>query len=173
VPAVRGQSSPIAEVTQCTEGWHLSEEPERSERPHQDGELADDSTTEVEDSPAGQDEDAGTPQRRTRSTRSLDGMADLPQRPGEDRTVGTVFTAPVGTAYRPSMFVTLTLGSYGKVRPGHGLPARYNYRRAALDALHFANLMDHWFQNLRRPAGYRVPWSTSRSTPTSACWQTR
>ena len=70
-----------------------------------------------------------------------------------------MFTAPDGTAYRPSMFVTLTLDSYGKLRPGRGVPVRpdrYDYRRAALDALHFAKLMDRWFQNLRRSAGYRV-----------------
>ncbi len=32
--------------------------------------------------------------------------------------MGRTFTAPDGTTYRPSMFVTLTLGSYGKVIPG-------------------------------------------------------
>ncbi len=98
-------------------------------------------------------------QRRTRSTRRLEGMPDLPQQPREDRTVGTVFTAPDGTRFQPSMFVTLTLDSYGKLRPGRGVPVRpdrYDYRRAALDALHFAKLMDRWFQNLRRSAGYRV-----------------
>ena len=35
-------------------------------------------------------------------------------------------------------------------------PARYDYRRAALDALHFSKLLDRWFQNLRRCAGYKV-----------------
>lgn len=146
-------------MTQCTEGWHLSEEPERSERSTHEGELGEDSAAEFDDSPTTEDEETGTGQRRTRSTRRLEGMPDLPQRPREDRTVGTVFTAPDGTAYRPSMFVTLTLDSYGKVRPGRGVPARpdrYDYRRAALDALHFAKLMDRWFQNLRRCAGYRV-----------------
>ena len=32
----------------------------------------------------------------------------------------------------------------------------YDYRRAALDALHFPRLLDRWFQNLRRCAGYKV-----------------
>lgn len=77
----------------------------------------------------------------------------------EDRTVGAAFTTPSGVTYRPSMFVPLTLPSYGKVRPGRGVPVRpdrYGYRRAALDALHFPKLMDRWFRNLRRGAGSKV-----------------
>jgi hypothetical protein len=35
-------------------------------------------------------------------------------------------------------------------------PARYDYRRAALDAMHFAKLVDRWVQNLRRGAGFKV-----------------
>jgi hypothetical protein len=69
-----------------------------------------------------------------------------------------VFTAPDGTTYRPSMFVTLTLASYGRVT-GEGVPVdpdRYDYRRAALDALHFSKLVDRFVQNLRRAAGYQV-----------------
>jgi hypothetical protein len=57
------------------------------------------------------------------------------------------------------MFVTLTLPSYGKVIPGRGVPVhpgRYDYRGAALDALHFPKLVDRWVQNLRRGAGYKV-----------------
>jgi 8-oxo-dGTP pyrophosphatase MutT (NUDIX family) len=56
------------------------------------------------------------------------------------------------------MFVTLTLGSYGQVT-GEGVPVdpeRYDYRRAALDALHFPKLVDRFWQNLRRCAGYQV-----------------
>lgn len=148
-------------MTQCTEGWHLAKEPERSDGPHPSREPDEASAAEVDDSPAGEngDEDAGSARRRSRSTRRLAGMPDLPQRPWEDRTVGTVFTAPGGNTYRPSMFVTLILDSYGKVRRGRGVPVRpdrYDYRRAALDALHFSKLMDRWFQNLRRSAGYRV-----------------
>ena len=76
----------------------------------------------------------------------------------EDRTVGRVFTAPDGKTYRPSMFVTLTLGSYGQVT-AEGVPVNpecYDYRRAALDALHFPKLVDRFWQNLRRSAGYQV-----------------
>ena len=75
----------------------------------------------------------------------------------EERTTGRVFTAPDGTEYRPSMFVTLTLPSYGKVRYGVPVdPGSYDYRRAALDALLFPRLLDRFWQNLRRAAGYRV-----------------
>src|SRR3712207_8796285 len=66
---------------------------------------------------------------------------------------------PYTTLFPICMFVTLTLGSYGKVVPGTGVPvdpARYDYRRAALDALLFPRLVDRFWQNLRRCAGYRV-----------------
>ena len=51
-----------------------------------------------------------------------------------------VFTAPDGKTYRPSMFVTLTLPSYGKVIPGRGVPVdparvRLPARRAGRPAL--------------------------------------
>jgi Replication initiator protein, pSAM2 len=93
-----------------------------------------------------------------RSTRRRQDAPDLPRVPVEDRTIGRVFTAPDGKTYRPSMFVTLTLGSYGRVT-AEGVPVdpdRYDYRRAALDALHFPKLVDRFWQNLRRCAGYRV-----------------
>ena len=71
--------------------------------------------------------------------------------------MGRAFVTPEGREYRPSMFLTLTLPSYGKVRTGVPVdPARYDYRRAALDALHFAKLVDRFWQNLRRCAGYKV-----------------
>jgi hypothetical protein len=56
------------------------------------------------------------------------------------------------------MFITLTLPSYGRVT-AEGVPVdpgRYDYRRAALDALHFPRLVDRFWQNLRRCAGYQV-----------------
>jgi hypothetical protein len=73
--------------------------------------------------------------------------------------VGRTFTTPDGKVFRPSMFVTLTLGSYGRVVPGTGRPlnpSRYDYRRAAIEALLFPRLFDRWIQNLRRCAGYKV-----------------
>jgi hypothetical protein len=84
---------------------------------------------------------------------------ELPTVPAENRTVGRTFTAPGGQIYRPSMFVTLTLGSYGRIVVGRGVPARhssYDYRRAAREALFFPRLVDRWVQNLRRCAGFRV-----------------
>ncbi|MGH3447521.1 MAG: replication initiator, partial [Nocardioidaceae bacterium] len=56
------------------------------------------------------------------------------------------------------MFLTLTLPSYGRVRDD-GTPVDpegYDYRGAAVDALHFPKLMDRFWQNLRRAAGYQV-----------------
>jgi hypothetical protein len=74
-----------------------------------------------------------------------------------DTTLGRVFTAPDGKRYRPSMFITLTLPSYGRVRDGVPVdPDRYDYRRAARDALHFSKLVDRFVQNLRRVAGFDV-----------------
>jgi hypothetical protein len=135
-------------MQQCREGWHLTDEPDRPDP------TAD--RTEPEDGPADEDGDDGA--RRVRSTRRRQDVPDLPRVPMDDRTVGRVFEAPDGKTYRPSMFVTLTLPSYGRVtREGVPVdPASYDYRRAALDAIHFAKLADRFWQNLRRCAGYRV-----------------
>jgi hypothetical protein len=56
------------------------------------------------------------------------------------------------------MFVTLTCDTYGRVREdGTPVdPASYDYRRAARDAVHFASLVDRWWQNLRRVVGWDV-----------------
>lgn len=137
-------------MTQCAEGWHADTEPVPLGQP---------ATEEAPDDPdedADEQDDEDT-QRQIRSTRRRCDAPDLPTRPAEKRTIGQVFTAPDGKTYRPSMFITLTLPSYGKVIPGLGVPvdpARYNYRRAALDALHFPKLLDRWVQNLRRCAGF-------------------
>src|SRR5215211_7061455 len=140
----------VLRMQQCAEGWHLTDEPE------------DEPMADVDPDDAGQlddDEDPGDGQRRVRSTRRRQDAPDLPRLPMEARTVGRTFSAPSGAVYRPSMFVTLTLPSYGRVIPGTGVPvdpASYDYRRAALDAIHFPKLVDRWVQNLRRCAGYRV-----------------
>ena len=139
-------------MQQCREGWHLDTEPEHAPADPDDGE---DQAAEDED---GQDDaDEGT-ERRVRSTRRRQDAPELPRVPMEDRTIGRVFTAPDGRTFRPSMFLTLTLPSYGRVT-GEGVPVdpdRYDYRRAALDALHFPKLVDRFWQNLRRCAGYQV-----------------
>jgi hypothetical protein len=74
------------------------------------------------------------------------------------RTTGQVYTAPDGKTYRPSMFLTLTLDSYGKVSDdGTPVdPGSYDYQRAARDAIHFPALFDRLIQNLRRYLGYDV-----------------
>jgi hypothetical protein len=134
-------------IQQCREGWHLDTEPEHA--PPEDDEDSDRD---------GQgDEDDGS-DRRVRSTRRRQDAPDLPRVPMEDRTIGRVFSAPGGTTYRPSMFMTLTSPSYGRVT-SEGVPVdpgAYDYRRAALDALHFPKLVDRFWQNLRRCAGYDV-----------------
>lgn len=138
----------LLRMQQCTEGWHRTDEPE-----HRAPQLDEDQADVDEDQDADEDAD-----RRVRSTRRRQDAPDLPRMPQEDRTVGRVFATPDGREYRPSMFLTLTMPSYGTVNssgvpvdPGH-----YNYRRQALDALHFARLVDRFWQNLRRAAGYKV-----------------
>lgn len=150
-------------MQQCSEGWHLTEDPlaqtDQSEIATDVGPGADaaDDGRSTEDSES----------RRVRSTRRRSDAADLPRLPVEQRSVGRTFIAAYGTTYRPSMFVTLTLGSYGRVIPGKPdarvprasapvWPARYDYRRAAVEAMFFTRLFDRWMQNLRRCAGYRV-----------------
>jgi len=148
-------------MQQCEEGWHLEEEVLPDEPDDQGHDDQDDQGHD-------EDQDEGEqPNRRTRSTRRRSEMADLPKVPVEHRTVGRTFTAPDGKTYRPSMFVTLTLPSYGRIvtpRKGKTVrgagtpvdPGSYDYRRAALDALHFPRLFDRWMQNLRRCAGFKV-----------------
>jgi hypothetical protein len=105
--------------------------------------------------------DPGRPEgRRIRSTRRRQDAPDLPVRPSNGSTLGRTFTDPKsGRVFRPSLFLTVTLPSYGRVHAGEGTPitpATYDYTRAARDALHFAKLLDRLAQNLRRVAGYDV-----------------
>jgi hypothetical protein len=132
-------------MQQCREGWHLADEPVR---PGQDEPEASAQETANEERSA----------RRVRSTRRRQDALDLPRLPVEDRTVGRTFTAPSGRTFRPSMFATFTLPSYGRVhQDGTPVdPASYDYRRAALDALHFPRLVDRLWQNLRRAVGFKV-----------------
>src|SRR4051794_30659012 len=101
------------------------------------------------------------------------------------RTVGRTYTAADGTTHQPSMWLTLTLDSYGHVHgqrnsaggkaipcpcrrihadedPLLGVPVdpnTYDYRRAAWDAVHFARLLDRYWQNLRRCVGWNVQYA--------------
>jgi len=98
---------------------------------------------------------------RKRSTRRRQDVPDLPRKKVQPHTTGRVFQAPNGKTYRPSLFLTLTLPSYGRVRDD-GTPVdadRYDYRQAAWDAVHFPRLLDRFWQNLRRAAGYNVQYA--------------
>ena len=88
----------------------------------------------------------------TRSTKRRQDAPNLPRRAVAKTTVGREYAG----RFRPSMFVTLTCDSYGPVRDD-GTPVdpdRYDYRRAARDAVHFSSLVDRWWQNLRRVVGW-------------------
>ena len=120
-----------------------------------------------------------------RSTKRRTDTVELPRMPVEDRTIGRVFNTKEGKTYRPSTLLTVTLGSHGKVHTGartrrgrlvpcecgvlHGQrdevlgtpldPCSYDYRQAALDAIHFAAVLDRFWQNLRRAAGWKVQYA--------------
>jgi hypothetical protein len=123
--------------------------------------------------------------KRIRSTRRRQDAPDLPRLPVSARTIGRVYRGVDGSTHRPSMLVSLTLDSYGPVhtaaryrRGGLKLCAcgslhgqrdellgtpldsdTYDYRRAALDAIHFARVLDRWWQNLRRAAGWNLQYA--------------
>jgi hypothetical protein len=175
-------------VAQCRQGWHLEDEPDPGpvtpterqkelmasradlhaayQQARKEGE--EDECAEIADAVAEVDAELrglgvrgrlepldppATPVRK-RSTRRRQDAPDLPRRPVEKRTLGQVY----GGKYRPSTFLTLTLGSYGRVdADGAALdPDRYDYRAAALDAIHFPALVDRFWQNTRRCVGWEV-----------------
>jgi Replication initiator protein, pSAM2 len=172
-------------AAQCREGWHLETEPvTQADDPDEEQrywietradyqaarDRADDAgqdTSELDELNAELDEEItrsgmrgkvlpARTARRHRSTRRRQDAPDLPRRKIDPRTVGKTYTAPDGTTFRPSLFLTLTCPSYGRVN-SDGTPADsdgYDYRRAARDALHFAALFDRFVQNLRRFLGY-------------------
>jgi hypothetical protein len=175
-------------AAQCREGWHRDTEPipdppppdevqamwvehraqAQADRDHavqagQDtaelDELIAELDREIRLSGLRGNADPGRPRpRRQRSTRRRQDAPDLPKRKISPHTIGKTYTAPDGKTFRPSMFVTLTCPSYGRVGED-GTPAdlgSYDYQRAARDALHFAALFDRFIQNLRRVLGYDV-----------------
>ncbi|WP_213003227.1 replication initiator [Winogradskya consettensis] len=118
--------------------------------------------------------------RRVRSTRRRQDVPDLPRQKVQARTVGRTYVGRDGSTHQPSMWLTLTLDSYGAVHsipagrpcscrrrhaeddPQLGTPvdpARYDYRRAAWDAVHFPRLLDRYWQNLRRAVGWNVQYA--------------
>ena len=174
-------------AVQCREGWHLEDEPDLTPDPATDDQQwwvtmrAEAQQTRDQAEAAGQDTadfdelireldeeiaKSGVrgnvapdqPARRHRSTRRRQDTPDLPRRKVNPGTLGKTYTAPDGKTFRPSMFVTLTCPSYGRV-DHQGVPvdpARYDYDQAARDALTFAALFDRFIQNLRRYLGTDV-----------------
>jgi hypothetical protein len=174
-------------AAQCREGWHLETEPDfqrdratddqqwwvvlraEAQQDRDQAEAAGQDTTDLDELITELDEVIANvgirgkvvpprPERRHRSTRRRQDAPDLPRRKVSPRTVGKTYAAPDGKTFRPSLFVTLTCPSYGRVTED-GTPAdprSYDYDQAARDALHFAALFDRFMQNLRRYLGYDV-----------------
>ena len=158
-------------AAQCREGWHLEDEPDLTPDPatedqqwwvtmradaqqsRDQAETAGQDTADFDELIGELDEEIAKsgvrgnvapdrPARRHRSTRRRQDTPDLPRRKVSPRTSGKTYTAPDGTTFRPSMFVTLTCPSYGRVdhqgvpgRPGRlrlrpGRPGRADLRRA-------------------------------------------
>ncbi|MGV9675442.1 replication initiator [Nocardia sp. NPDC003482] len=172
-------------IQQCREGWHIEEEPvtEKNEpteaqtdliraravlvdeygKAKTEGDV--DAMGEIAELVAELDHELRAsgirgkfpplePRERTarkRSTRRRQAVPDLPRRKVDKTTVGRVYAGK----YRPSMFLTLTLPSYGRVGPDGAPidPASYDYRQAARDIIHFAALFDRFVQNYRRASG--------------------
>ena len=175
-------------AAQCREGWHLEDEPDLTPDPATDDQqwwvitarprpsssatrppstartppTSTRSSAELDEeiTKSGRPREGPPrpPGRRHRSTRRRQDTPDLPKRKVSPRTVGKTYTAPDGKTFRPSMFVTLTCPSYGRV-DHRGVPvdpAAYDYDQAARDALTFAALFDRFIQNLRRYLGHDV-----------------
>ena len=132
-------------AAQCREGWHLEDEPDitpdpatedqqwwvvlraeaqqhRDQPPRQPGRtpptLTSSSPSWTRRSPrraSAAKSNPDRPARRHRSTRRRQDAPDLPRRKVTPRTVGKTYTAPDGKTFRPSLFVTLTCPSYGRV----------------------------------------------------------
>jgi hypothetical protein len=130
-------------------------------------------------------DEEGQPARK-RSTKRRQDAPDLPRLPVANRTMPHPHIGSDGREHRDSMFLTLTLGSYGSVHsayrrrggvqpcecgqlhsehdPRRGTPVdpeTYDYRRAALDSIHFAKVIDRFWQNLRRAVGWKVQYAGS------------
>lgn len=121
----------------------------------------------------------------SRSTKRRADSAELPRLPVSKDTLGRVYTGRDGKTHRPSTLLTLTLPGRGEVHaipytrrgklkacdcgvlhskhdPKLGTPIdpdSYDYRAAALDAIHFARVLDRFWQNLRRAVGWNVQYA--------------
>ncbi|WP_280407765.1 replication initiator [Nocardia brasiliensis] len=189
----------LLRVAQCREGWHASSElvPDKTDPTAAQVELLTaraDLVTQYRAAVADADEelaagivevirdldaqlretglrgrlpalDATSKDRRRRSTRRRQDVPDLPRKKVSKRTVGE----PIG-GHLSSMFVTLTMPGYGKIRRDGATDANgqecsdgspvdfdsYDYSRGARDIVFFSKLVDRWIQNLRRAVGYEV-----------------
>ena len=168
-------------AAQCREGWHLDHEPDLEPDPATDDQewwienraevqarrdhaaAAGEDTEDLDELLGELDEEinrAGmrgkvTPDRASGGT-GPPGGARTPRRCRAARWIrgrsARPTPTPDGKTFRPSLFLTLTCPSYGRVT-GDGTPAdpdSYDYMAAARDALHFAALFDRFIQNLRR-----------------------
>ena len=131
-------------AAQCREGWHLDAEPvidpdkatddqqwwieKRAEAQTMRDQAADDGQDagDLDELTAELDEEiteAGMrgnvlptrPVRRHRTTRRRQDAAPLPRRKIAPQTIGKTYTTPDGKQFRPSLFITLTCPSYGRV----------------------------------------------------------
>ena len=149
-------------VWQCVQGWHLDNEPDQQPDHHDQDHDQEGDGSAVNQALTPDGGSAGDPvdgaDRRVRSTRRRQDAPDLPGQVMAASTLGRVYYGGNGRTYRPSMFVTLTLPSYGKVEPDGTPtdPSTYDYDAAARDAIVFGRLVDRFVQNLRRVAGYKV-----------------
>ncbi|MEV4564891.1 replication initiator [Nonomuraea sp. NPDC049419] len=171
---------------QCREGWHLDQEPDITPDPPTDEQrylielradlqaMRDQADQEGEDLTPWDEAIAEveadirasglrgnvlgrSSTGRKRSTRRRQDAPDLPKRKKVSGTLGRFYESPDGKRFRPSMFITLTLPSYGRILDGAPVdPDSYDYQRAARDAIHFPKLVDRFVQNLRRVAGWDV-----------------
>ncbi|WP_426510453.1 replication initiator [Dactylosporangium sp. McL0621] len=164
-PATEGQRALISLRAHLE---HARDEAVRASLWDQLGEV-DDAIREVEEAIAAEGlrgtvappHDKPTEPKRQRSTKRRQDAPDLPRQKVDPRTIGRIYTAPDGTEYRPSMWLTVTLDSYGPVRPDGSPvdPSTYDYRRAAWDAITFPRLLDRFWQNLRRCVGWNVQYA--------------
>lgn len=104
-------------------------------------------------------DDGDAPGHAVSLTRRRGDAAGLLVRSMQARTVSRGLTAGDGKVKRPSMFITLTLPSYGRIVRDRGVPVDpegCDYRRAALYAMYFAKLVGWREEKLSRGAGFKV-----------------
>ena len=139
----------IIRIQQCTEGWHLTDEPDRPSRASSDddGEDQDD-----EDDEAGSGEAGAVDAAAAEPARPAQAEDERPhRRPGVHHAHRQAVPAEHVRHLHPALLRRRSCP------PGRrSIRARYDYRRAALDALHFSKLCGRLWSNLRRCAGFNV-----------------